>query len=216
MKYQHVILDFDGTIADTSTGIFNSIRNVEKIYGFSNSTEEQMRYHIGPPVEKAYSHSYNISGDLLKSVIQTHKEYMADQGSIEITFYDGIIDTITKMHNSGIRCSIATLKADVAIQKIIKYFELEGIIDYALGAEYGKGQTKTDILNKCISCSNIPSDLTVLIGDSLYDEIGASEVNIDFLAVLYGFGFKKVEEMNMYHNIGVVNKPKEILNKIMR
>lgn len=215
MKYLHVIFDFDGTIADSSKGIFNSIRNVEKIYGFPNSTEEQMRYHIGPSVEKAYSHSYNISGDLLKSVIQTHKEYMVDKGSIEIKFYDGIIDTITKIHDSGIRCSIATLKADAAIQKIIDHFEMGGIIDYALGAEYGKDQTKTDILNNCISSSNISLESTLLIGDSHYDAIGASEANIDFLAVLYGFGFKDAKEVNRYDNIGIVRMSEDILNKMM-
>lgn len=215
MKYPHVIFDFDGTIADSSKGIFNSIRNVEKIYDFPNSTEEQMRSHIGPSVEKAYSRSYNISGDLLESVIQTHKEYMVSQGSIEITFYDGIIDTIMKLHNSGIRCSIATLKADAAIQKIINHFEMDGIIDYALGAEYGKGQTKTYILNNCISRSDISLESTVLIGDSHYDAVGATEASIDFLAVLYGFGFKNAEEANRYDNIGSVRMPKDILNKMM-
>lgn len=215
MKYLHVIFDFDGTIADTSKGIFNSIRNVEKTYGFHNSTEEQMGSHIGPSVEKAYSRSYGISGDLLNSVIQTHKEYMVDQGSIEITFYDDIIDVITKMHESGIRCSIATLKADAALKKIMDRFELNEIIDHALGVEYGKGQTKTDILNDCISRSNIPSESTVLVGDSHYDAIGASEADIDFLAVLYGFGFKNAKEVNRYGNIGIANMSKEILDFIM-
>lgn len=214
MKYQHVIFDFDGTIADTSRGVFNSIKNVEETYGLPNMTKDQMMYHIGPPVEKGYSHNYNISGDLLKSVIQTHKEYMID-GSIEMTFYEDIIDVITKIHDSGIYCSIATLKADVALKRIIKHFELDGIIDYALGADYDKVQTKTTILENCISNSSIPTDLTVLVGDSPYDAIGASEVKIDFLAVLYGFGFKNAKEISRHDNIGIARTPKEILDKIM-
>ena len=35
----------------------------------------------------------------------------------------------------------------------------------------------------------------VLIGDSRYDQEGAAEAGIDFIGVLYGFGFQSEEEL---------------------
>lgn len=48
--YKVVIFDLDGTLADTSEGIYNSIRFAQKTMNLKEITLEQMRSHIGPPL----------------------------------------------------------------------------------------------------------------------------------------------------------------------
>ena len=52
---------------------------------------------------------------------------------------------------------------------------------------------------------------SVLIGDTVHDAVGAQNAGIDFIAVTYGFGFKKNEAV-LYPCIGVADTPLGIIN----
>lgn len=62
-KYKLVIFDMDGTIADTSPGIFNSIRYTEEKMGLPEINYEQMYSHVGPPMEESYNRNFGLTGD---------------------------------------------------------------------------------------------------------------------------------------------------------
>ena len=54
----------------------------------------------------------------------------------------------------------------------------------------------------------------LMVGDSVYDFEGAVEIGIDFIGVLYGFGFKK-EDVEIYSSkIKFIREPKELLNLV--
>ncbi len=53
-----------------------------------------------------------------------------------------------------------------------------------------------------------------MVGDSVYDFEGAVKVGVDFIGVLYGFGFKK-EDVEFYSSkIEFIREPKELLNLV--
>lgn len=54
----------------------------------------------------------------------------------------------------------------------------------------------------------------LMVGDSVYDFEGAVKVGVDFIGVLYGFGFKK-EDVEFYSSkIEFIREPKELLNLV--
>lgn len=52
MKYKYVILDFDGTLADTAEGIYHTFTKVLTILG--KQVPDDLSAHIGPPLEYSY------------------------------------------------------------------------------------------------------------------------------------------------------------------
>ena len=54
-NYKLIIFDLDGTLADTSPGILNSIRYARKMMNLPEITLEQMYSHVGPPMEESYA-----------------------------------------------------------------------------------------------------------------------------------------------------------------
>ena len=206
---QLVIFDMDGTLADTSEGIFNSIRYTQKMMDLPEITYEQMLSHVGPPMEESYHRNFGLTGEKLQQAVKFHKEYAMQKGYRELKVYDGIIDLLNELRKNKIKTAVATLKAQSTAEKIAdEYFS--DLFDIIVGADANAPKTKAQMLLECINKTQVKKENAVLVGDSIYDANGAAEAEIDFIAVTYGFGFKSDEQISAEH-IAVAHKPKDFL-----
>ncbi len=189
------IFDFDGTIADTSPGIVNCVKYAQQKMGLPELTYDKMLSHVGPPMEESYARNFGLSGERLKEAVKYHKEYALKQGYKELEIYPGIHELLEKLKHTGIYTAIATLKAQTTLDKILEEYKQKKYFDIALGTNAEQPATKADILNKCMEKVCCDKETSVLIGDSKYDSEAARNVNIDFIAVTYGFGFKSAKDV---------------------
>lgn len=209
-KYKLVIFDMDGTIADTSPGIFNSIRYTEEKMGLPEITLEQMYSHVGPPMEESYNRNFGLTGERLKQAVGYHKEYAIKKGFKELTLYDGIIQLIDDLRSNGIKTAVATLKAHDTILKIFESLNISDKFDMVIGVSPEKPLTKSELLDCCIEELGEKKSEAVLIGDSKYDAVGAMQSGIDFIAVTYGFGFTTKEDADEYANVCVCDSVEKL------
>ena len=208
MRYDCIIFDFDGTIANTSPGIFNSIKYSSGKLGLRTLSIPEMKLHLGPPMNKAYNRSFGISGQKLDEALRLHKEYSLSIGYREFEFYIDILNVLEKLKKDGYRMGIATTKADPIIKKICKENDLYSFFDVVCGAL--ENETKNDITVRChrdlSNCKN-----TLMIGDSVYDQEAADKIGADFIGVTYGYGFsdEDVDSLEM-----IAESPVEILDRV--
>lgn len=192
-----VIFDMDGTLADTSEGVFNSIRYTQKMMNLPPITEEQMYSHVGPPMEESYHRNFGLTGEKLQQAVKYHKEYAMQKGYRELKVYDGIPELLDNLHKQGILTAVATLKAQSTAEKIVsEYFPDK--FDLIVGARQEQPMTKSKMLTYCLDRLSINKDDAVLVGDSIYDLHGAEQAGIDFIAVTYGFGFTCKDDCEDY------------------
>ncbi len=244
MKYKLVIFDLDGTIADTSPGIINSIRYTQEKMNLPEISLEQMYSHIGPPMSESYNKNFGLTGEKLNQAISYHKEYAMKQGYKEIKLYDGIVDLLKNLRRKGVITAVATLKAQSTTVKIFEHLDITDKFDIIKGVEAINPKTKAQLLKECIEEANIKIDTglprhlsmasndnsenliiqnsaiikkteCVLIGDSKYDAIGAEQTGIDFIAVTYGFGFKTAYEVSQYKNVKAAISVKELFQELV-
>lgn len=208
--YKLVIFDFDGTIADTSQGIINSVKYVQKKMNLPEITYEQMYSHIGPPMEESYNRNFGLEGDRLKKAVSLHKEYAIQNGYCELKIYDGIPSLLDKIHSMGMYTAIATLKAQTTADKILAEFNITDKFDVVIGTDSDKPMTKAQMLKYCIDMLGCKCSETIFIGDSKYDAEGAEKVGIDFIAVTYGFGFKSDNDISEYSHTAVCQNVNQI------
>lgn len=216
MKYKTVIFDFDGTLADTSPSILGSISFTQEMMGLPEISLEQMYSHIGPPMEESYNRNFGLTGDDLKKAVQFHKQYAVEQGYKKIKFYNGILELVDKLQASDINTAIATLKEHSTAVKILEYFNVAKKFNVVIGENPGSKMTKSQLLNYCAEKTDTDKKDCVLIGDSKYDAIGAYESGMDFIGVLYGFGFKTTEEINQFPNVGIATDVISLSNLLLK
>ena len=209
-KYDLVIFDLDGTLADTSPGILNSIRYVQQKMGLPEITIEQMYSHVGPPMEESYRRNFGLEGEELRRAVELHKEYAVKQGYREIEVYPGVPQLLERLHLKGVKTAVATLKAQTTAEKIFAAFGMSTAFDMVLGTDAAAPKTKAQLLEECLDRLQCAKECAVLVGDSKYDAEGALQVGIDFIAVAYGFGFKSKADAAEYFPAAVCRTIGEI------
>lgn len=209
-KYELVIFDLDGTLADTSPGILNSIRYVQQKLGLPEISLEKMYSHVGPPMEESYHKNFGLTGEKLRQAVELHKEYAVTKGYRELTVYDGIYDLLKMLRAKGIKTAVATLKAQATAEKIFAEYKFTELFDVIAGTDSSAPKTKAQLIEDCLTLTDVEKDSTVLIGDSSYDAIGAEQVGVDFIAVTYGFGFKTESDVSAYSHVAVCRSVKEL------
>ena len=53
--YDYYLFDFDGTLCDTTEGIFNSIIYSLDCYGIKETDLKKLEFFVGPPLFESYS-----------------------------------------------------------------------------------------------------------------------------------------------------------------
>ena len=129
--------------------------------------------------------------------------------------YDGIFQLLSDLTNKGIVCAVATYKREDYALALLKHYGFDKYMDIMYGADNENKLSKKNIIMKCIDRSKIMDrNSIVMIGDTSHDLKGASELNIDFIGVTYGFGFKS-NEKHKYDFMGIADTPMQVSNLIL-
>ncbi|MCH5152390.1 MAG: HAD hydrolase-like protein [Clostridiales bacterium] len=209
--YKYIIFDFDGTINNTSPGIYSTFTKVLAHFGVDASTVDLSR-HIGPPLSDSYTHL--VGKERCDEAIELHKKIFADDNAAENSFlYDGIVDVLDKLRHSGkYVMAIASSKYEPHAITSLKYHNIGQYFDFVYGQTEKRG-FKAEVLRQLIDDNGWDRTQCLMIGDTLHDVDGAHANGIDVVAVTYGFG--KKDELEQAKPIALCDSPLEILNLLL-
>ena len=97
---------------------------------------------------------------------------------------------LTRLKEAGKYLIVATSKPEELAIRVLKNFHLEHYFDDICGATFDETRsTKGAVIRYALEKNEI-KDLSkvVMIGDRKYDILGAKELGISSIGVLYGFG----------------------------
>jgi len=191
-KYQVVLFDLDGTLIDTSQGIFNSVRYAEQKMGFEPIADEDLGRFVGPPPMQSYMINHGASEEAAREATKYHREYGLKYGIYEAEVYPGIAELLGDLKSKGIKLGVCTLKRQDVAEKVLEHFGLLPYFDVVVGIDQQESLTKSGTIDIALqSMQKDDKEYVVLVGDSVYDAEGAAEAGVDFIGVLYGFGLKE-------------------------
>lgn len=192
IKYDGVLLDFDGTIADTGEGIFSSVRYAIEAMGFDPLPEETIHTFIGPPIFSSFRRELNLSDEDSAKAVEKYRERYVEDGIYKLKVYDGLEKLMNDMKKSGIKLAIASSKPENFIVKILEFLKSDNLFDYISAPENDKApESKTALVERAVNHLGIDKSRAVMIGDRYFDIDGANGAGIDSIGVTFGFGSKE-------------------------
>lgn len=129
-NYDAVLFDFDGTLADTGEGIFESVRYAVEALGKPPLSEKQLRSFIGPPIYDSFMNMLDLDHDQTEFAAMKYRERYAEGAMFSLRLYDGIPELLKKLRESGIKVSVASSKPCGFIERIVGHLGMREDFDY--------------------------------------------------------------------------------------
>lgn len=188
-KFDFVLFDFDGTIADTARGITRCALEALRFYGYDEPDKERLRLFIGPPLIDSFMQLYGADEELAKKMVDKYREHYSAGGMLECDFYDGAPEMLGALAEAGCKMAVASSKPGKYIAQILKSLGADKYFSFISAPEIGHiNPTKAQLISAAMQQLGAEKENTVMVGDRLFDIEGAKQVGIKSIGAVYGFG----------------------------
>ena len=194
--YDIILFDLDGTLTDPGIGITNSVAHALAHWNIEVADRAELYKFIGPPLSDSFMRYYGFSEEDAIHAIAVYREYFSVKGLYENEVYPGIPELLESLKAQGKTVVLATSKPEKFAVEILRHFGLYDYFDIIAGASMDESRNKkADVIAYAISQMKNP-DLSrmIMIGDREHDILGAKQIGIDSIGVLYGYGDRPEHE----------------------
>lgn len=211
--YKYLFLDLDGTLTDPFLGITNSVKYALSKFNI-DSTNEELKCFIGPPLRYSFSTYYNLSESDAELAVKYYRELYSTVGLFENELYPDTICTLEELKKLNCKIVLATSKPEKFSILILKHFNIYDYFDFCSCASMDKTRdNKSDIIKYAIETLDIKNkDEILMVGDRYHDVVGAKDNDINCCYVTYGYG--SVEEAKKYGANYIIDNLKDLIKII--
>ncbi len=208
MKYKAVFFDLDGTLMDTSEGVFAGGRYAMEKVGIPIPQIDDWNVFIGPPLGDCFRVAFGVTDDAtIERLCEAFHDYYEREGQFKARFYPGMLDVLAELKRRGYILGIASMKNEDMVQSMCRHFKVDQYFVEQLGIDLVGTVTKAELLMAAFKRQGLEPGECVLVGDTNTDVKGATDAGCDCIKVNWGFGFKK-------NTPGTICNPEEILNLV--
>ena len=190
MSLEYILFDLDGTLTDPAIGITNAVMHALKKYGIAVSDRKELYKFIGPPLWDSFEKYCGFSKEEANAAVEYYREYYRDKGMFENQVYDGCEGLLKELKDNGKILIVATSKPEVFAEQILEHFGIAKYFTFIAGSTLdGSRVKKGDVIRYALeSCKIIDGSQAIMIGDREHDIIGAKEMGLSSIGVLFGYG----------------------------
>ena len=216
MSYNICIFDLDGTLTDPKECIVACYQHALNHFGITE-TEENIIKHIGPPLRETLSNAYNLSADDCEVGVKKFCEYFDAHGLAKNAIYNHTKNLLQTLKSAGKTLAVATNKNTHDAKLILDFHNISEFFE-AISGDERDGSLSKNGKGKIIEIAINGLEITdkskiVMIGDRKNDILGAKDVGIDSIGVLWGYGSREeLEAAGATHIAKDTNETLEIIS----
>ena len=189
MPIQLIILDFDGTLADTRDNIVRTLQASMHQLDLPVADEAACASTIGLKLDDACRHLYpDGPADLADRFVETYREiFFRNKESLVPAPFPHVLPTLRQLRQRGVVLTIASSRGTGSLHAFIDAMGLRDCISYVLGAdsvEHTKPHPEPVLRTLCET--GIDAAHTLVVGDMPVDILMGSNAGVQTCGVTYG------------------------------
>lgn len=213
MEKKAILFDLDGTLTDSGEGIINCAIMTLEHYGLPVPSREEMRVFVGPPLTESFV-KFGVPEDKADEAIAIYRSRYIPIGAYENVPYPGICELLDTLQKDGYRLYVATSKPEAMSIKILEHFDMAKYFTRICGAATDRSRnTKEAVISYLLEETGEAGNM-VMVGDTIYDVIGAKALGIPCIGVSWGYG--KTADMEAVGAISIAHSMTELLSMLQR
>ncbi|MBO4382865.1 MAG: HAD hydrolase-like protein [Clostridia bacterium] len=188
-RFQAVLFDWDGTMADTAPGVFASVRYALEQFGIPDKPDEELAYFIGPPLYDGFETVFGVSPEEAIELTDTYRVYYRDRGIFECTVYDGLGDLLRALNADGVKTAVVSSKPKVFLDRLVEHLGLADAFDAVVGPALDNHVSdKSVLVRQALEELDVPAEAAAMVGDRHFDMEGAKKTGVFAIGILFGYG----------------------------
>ncbi|MBO7371198.1 MAG: HAD-IA family hydrolase, partial [Bacteroidales bacterium] len=184
------IFDFDGTLGDTTGIILTTMAATFRAMGRQPLSEAQYRSVIGLPLEKCFSSLIPLDEAGEAEYAAAYRKMFDEldkKGAV--TLYPGVLDTMRKLKDDGMKLAIASSRHRHTLDRYIAELGLAPLIEMTVGADdVTKAKPDPQPVNIILDALGVPAAEAAMVGDAPFDILMGRAAGCRTIAVTYGNG----------------------------
>jgi phosphoglycolate phosphatase len=213
MKFEGIIFDLDGTMANTLEDLSDSMNRVLAEKGFPTHSYELYKTIIGKGLRNLVTSSLPEINRTNDTIDECYNLMMTDYSNNCLNkthLYKGFAEVIEKLKQQGIKLAVLSNKIDELTQRIVDHLADAKNFDVILGAQPDvppKPDPKGALL--IAKRMGIAPENILYIGDTGIDMLTANKAGMKAIGAAWGFRTKK--ELHDNGAMVILNLPVELL-----
>ena len=192
-KTKIIILDFDGTLADTAGVIIRTMQATIQELGLPSRTDSQCAAMIGlrlAEIPAALYPDHEIDGDLYAATSRRLFHIFNTDGAVELD--PTVLETLKELKGRGLTLTIASSRSNASLTDYMKSLDLTDTITYILGAEDVKeGKPAPEPVIRTLKEFGFSPEEAIVVGDTVFDIKMGQNAGTRTCGVTYGNGSRE-------------------------
>ena len=188
-----IILDFDGTLADTRGLIVKTMQQTLEALGLESRTDDQCAAMIGLPLKQAFTDLLPMTDEMGERCVETYRRIFNENNALYvIPTFPHVIETLHQLHEQGYTLTIASSRSNRSLMEFVNDMHLNEIIPYVLGAEdVTRAKPHPEPVLKTLEDYGCKVEDALVVGDTWYDIEMGRQAGVRTCGVTYGNGTRE-------------------------
>jgi phosphoglycolate phosphatase len=185
-----ILLDLDGTLADSRPGIVACFKFMLKELGHDPSTAGDLTELVGPP--NAVSVRMLLSrynDDRVELGVTTYRAHYSEVALYDSKAYPGVAEMLATLQSTGRPLCVATSKRRDFAERVVEFLGFRQALPTVWGALPGGGlDDKKDMIAELLRVEGYDPRGTIMVGDRYHDIEAAKANGLRSIGAVWGYG----------------------------
>ena len=204
-----VLFDLDGTLVDSTPGIWSSVRAAAAALGLAEPTPAQLRAMVGPPLQDGFALVLGVPPSDVDHAVAAYRAHYAAGAVLDVTVHDGVPAVLAELRGRGAVLAVATSKPEVFAVRVLEHTGLLPTFAAVHGATLDGAVRHKDQVVAAALAAHPEGRRPVLVGDRAHDVLGAAAHGLPCIGA--GWGQAEDGELVAAGAAAVVDRPAEVL-----
>jgi phosphoglycolate phosphatase len=169
-----VLFDLDGTLVDSTPGIWASVRAAAAALGLPEPTPGHLRAMVGPPLQDGFAGVLRLAGDDVDRAVAAYRAHYTAGAMFDADVHPGIPELLAALRADGATLAVATSKPEPFAVRILEHTGLLTAFAGVHGATLdGTVRHKHEVVAVALA-AHPDGERPVLVGDRSHDVLGAA------------------------------------------
>ena len=193
MAIRLVILDFDGTLADTQPLIIDSMQSTIRELQLPARSDAECRAMIGLPLKECFMRLLPIDDVVGDRCVEVYRRIFDEKNHNGVVMlFSHVMETLREMHERGLLLAICSSRGRPTLEGFVRSFHLESYVSMVVSAndvQYGKpqyGKPHPEPVRLILQKLAVAADEAMVVGDASYDILMGCAAGCRTCGVTYG------------------------------